>query len=173
MTDVIDVESIQIDSRIDSNRFNLTADEVLYRTRCTNKSAFRAAVQKLIETHQIPVGCLRQGEARATRYCALAVDAIQALKSGDLAKLAELKLKICQQPTSSAIVLSGTEKHIELASSNSAMAEQNLHAIADRVETLFNRYERFGDALGDRLASVVEQRVSAKIADRLNKMTEV
>lgn len=136
----------------------IKAAEAIHQTRLLNKSAFQKAVTKLIGDHQIPISCLRRGEARNTEYSLLAVRLIKALKSGDVKTLEKLKSDIARPPVTALAVGSEytsalTQKANEFKQKTSVEAEsiearilETLSRISQQQKTMQQTNATLSDA---------------------------
>jgi len=170
---VIDVEVEEVDSNTKESIDRwYTAGEVQVNLNL-NKSALQQAIEKLVNIYAIDIRALRQGQARATRYSQLAVDAIGLHKAN---KFAELRKLLDRVPSAAPKVTSGAivflERHNQIATTATAAADNNLSQISSLKEQLLNNYRTLGRAAGRQAGAEFELGFTEGVAASIKKVAE-
>lgn len=168
---MIDVEIKEIDSEMEKSIW-YTAEEMLQLLNL-NKSALQQAISKLTNIYAIDIRALRRGQARATRYSELALDAIELHKKGRFAELRKLLDRVpsaAPEVTSRAIVF--LDRHAEIATTAATAADTNLAQISNLKSNLLNSYRQLGRVLGQQAAAEVQLGFTEELKSGIKKLQE-
>lgn len=122
-----------------------------------NKASLQKTIAKLQAIYGVPLELLRRGNARATEYSRLALEAIELLNSQKFTELRALidEVSYSPPPTPTAIVF--VENHNQIAASAATVADANLGQICSLKAGLLSNYRELGRSLGRQAAAEVRE----------------
>ena len=170
---VIDVEVTEIDSSLRESIERWYSAAQVQRILNLNKSGLQKAIAKLQDIYGIELKTLRRGEARATEYSQIALDAIELLnaqKFTELRNLVETTPATSSVSASTAIVF--VEQHHQIANTVASVADSNLTQIASFKSGLLNNYRELGRALGKQAAAEVRMGFTEEVKAGLANLQE-
>lgn len=169
---VIDVESEEIDYVDPESIDRWYSTSQVQRLLDLNKAALQKAIAKLTSLYSLDIKVLRRGDARATEYSQVAVDAIKLLNSHKFAELRKLvdKSPLPDASTSAAIVF--VDSHNQIATNAATAADSNLAAISSLKSGLLNNYREAGRAWGRQAAAELQLGFTEEVAAGIKKLQE-
>jgi hypothetical protein len=139
--EIVDDESNrdEVESIRESVRDEWMGATAAYKLANLTKSSFQRAISHLLGVRGCPIGAVRRGDAKNTRYSRLAIELIKAHKSGDetqLQRLLEFAAKPASSSQSSGLVV---VDHVSTLESKIANLQQTTtassHSNADRIRS--------------------------------------